>query len=705
MNRREFLSGCSKVFVGGMLISNDFLKIDMSSSSLKGFIVSDAHFGWEGAVQPSVSTQIEMIRRIRARFPDLDLLIDTGDAHHGGDQATDADKGDWTDVILGGCPHLPFYYVTGNHEVTGTGRGFEPEWTANILGSVSCRPYYSFDLCGIHFISMPELVRAVYINEETIRWVKLDLELNKDKTTILLSHNNLLETTSRDVPGYRGVINTDEIMALLAPYPNAVAWMHGHNHDYDILEKHDRLYVSNGRIGGFDPSNGKHGLGGIYFEIDDKQLKVAPYSAEFNCFVGDLEEPIKTHIMKINNSSYNPKAPAAHSYGTGAAADGQRVSVMHHTAASTGNTKLFFGGLEGDVLNDDSQVKYHAVRNPDRPDGGHWQLMGCSVSGGAGVYEWTDPGLKLLPTNEVRTMHCPHRGHHQYTYYRLNPNKQYKFILDIDAEVGGQKAKLDFFVHNRSGRELASIDGPEWVLQGGPETIEHEIDFPSLEHETTIYTDIQSDEEINVSARVNFSNLQNSVQINDFIIVFSDPGGSVTQNPALIIGSEQYEYNGTLAANETASIDISSVSQSRRVYQAQCQGNKRFVWLICQTGCDWQVRNAPVADKGDYLEVGPMRNRFQAEPYIIIAPFVKTTEPYANRLYNVEKAKVYPINRNNAKLKLKIDELVDSSKPSRIEVISPKKPENVTGATGWKFRNGLLAITANQGQEIEIEYS
>ncbi len=32
-NRREFLSSCSKAFAGGMLISNDFLKIDMSSSN------------------------------------------------------------------------------------------------------------------------------------------------------------------------------------------------------------------------------------------------------------------------------------------------------------------------------------------------------------------------------------------------------------------------------------------------------------------------------------------------------------------------------------------------------------------------------------------------------------------------------------------------------------------------------------------------
>ena len=51
-----------------------------SEPALQGFVVADAHFGWDNPVQPAPEAIAESIDRIMARFPDLDLFVDAGDA-------------------------------------------------------------------------------------------------------------------------------------------------------------------------------------------------------------------------------------------------------------------------------------------------------------------------------------------------------------------------------------------------------------------------------------------------------------------------------------------------------------------------------------------------------------------------------------------------------------------------------------------------
>ena len=223
-----------------------------SPEVLKGFIVSDAHFGWPSEQQPSPQKQREMIAHIHDRFPDLDLFLDTGDAHHSSlGQRVDAARRDWSDIIANQSNQAPFYYVPGNHDIVSPVDG-DAERRCCRMGSMSYRPYYSFDIKGIHFVSVPELEHPVWVNKETLDWLRLDLELNRDKSVILLSHNNVKGTTADDnfMLGYRGLANSEDILNLIVPHPNILAWMHGHNHDYVIKESHRRLFVSNGRIGG-----------------------------------------------------------------------------------------------------------------------------------------------------------------------------------------------------------------------------------------------------------------------------------------------------------------------------------------------------------------------------------------------------------------------------------------------------------------------
>ncbi len=134
----------------------------------KGFIVSDSHFGWSHKMQPTIEEQAAAAKNILNKFPDLDIFLDTGDAHHN-DHHNNANphkaRKDWVDIIQGGCGQLPFYYVIGNHELR-SNEDDDPEMRSNIMGSNTCRPYYSFDMQGIHFISFPQLIRATYITEE-----------------------------------------------------------------------------------------------------------------------------------------------------------------------------------------------------------------------------------------------------------------------------------------------------------------------------------------------------------------------------------------------------------------------------------------------------------------------------------------------------------------------------------------------------------
>lgn len=188
MERRNFITNTSSAIIGTALAPKFLTSAKGDNLSpnntldckLKGFIVSDAHFGWNHKEQPSPETQRLMMQRIIKRFPDLDVFIDTGDAHHGALKREPGDiaRGNWTDIIAGGCDTAPFFYVAGNHEIIGTLYDGDQEWRCNALGSVSCRPYYSFDIKGIHFISLPELVEPVYINKESIELITIQVENN-----------------------------------------------------------------------------------------------------------------------------------------------------------------------------------------------------------------------------------------------------------------------------------------------------------------------------------------------------------------------------------------------------------------------------------------------------------------------------------------------------------------------------------------------
>ncbi|MCL4482845.1 MAG: metallophosphoesterase [Bacteroidetes bacterium] len=701
MERRNFIKNTSAAILSTAIVpefltpvkGNNLYPGNSLNGKLKGFIVSDAHFGWMNVQQPDPDFQQKMMQRIIQRFPDLDVLLDTGDAHHN-DHHDNNDpykaRENWCNIIQGGCGQVPFYYVIGNHEIR-SNEDDDPENRSNIMGSTSCRPYYSFDMKGIHFISFPELIREIYITEEEYAWLDLDLKLNKDKTIILLSHNNILGTTTGNEAGYRGIMDSDKMLGIFKKYPNVISWMHGHNHNYEIVEKQGMLFVSNGRIGGFDPSRGKHGIGGIYFEVTNNGLLVKCYSAEKDIFLEDISGDL-TKELKIP-TTLDPLAPCTYSYGVGGAKNKERFFVYNHHSGIGQKRELYVAGCRDAIINDDPYfTKYterHAYHGLDKI------LLAAKINHGNNGFEYTNPGIKLNTNSNwwttVTLGTSPNDDYNLYSYYRCPVDTDYKISINLKTIPGTKAGKrllwLRLIVHDIYGRVLRIVQSEEITLTNGEQEHETILKVPPLDEHETIYSDPDSDKLVNIAVVASFSGMENGdVDIRSMKFSIADADGK-TQDPGLVINNKKGLYNGQINEGENARISFDSEINDRDVIEAIAGGNKRMSFLVRHTDLEWQVRNAAVKDCGKYLEIKKMRNKLSNKMEIIIVPLVKTSDPYVHRIMKSEDIRIYPLSRGNKNLKVEIKEVSDNA---QVQVFSYKRPVNVSNVSSWDYENNIV---------------
>ena len=665
------------------------------SPQLSGFIVSDAHFGWDNEQQPDPALQRAAVRHILERFPDLDIVIDTGDAYHGNLRGLQGDmaRALWLDIIANGVGALPFLYVPGNHEIIGTSEG-DHEQRCCRLGSLACRPYYSFDVQGIHFVSLPEMVRAVYVTRETLEWLALDLAVHRDRTTIILSHNNIKGTTGPLEPGYRGLVNSDVLTRLFGQNPQVIAWMHGHNHNYEVVRKGDMLFVSNGRIGGFDPSRrspgGSHGLGGIHFSVTREGLAVRSYSVDRRAFLDETGVDAVAARLETR-TSFAPGAPAAICYGYGGARDGQRMPVYHHFQGQHASRTLVMAGADSPVFNDDAELNLYDARSggePGRPS--QKMLMGSDVRGRRAEWEWANPGVTLRPppdSEEPVFLGVPRVGHGKINYFRCAPGKGCRFRMVATAESAGGMLIVRGYMHDSEGGLLYEHAAQEHPLREGSQEVLYLLQTPALPATETIYGTFDSNLQVQVSVEIEFRGFARNIHIQT-VELGMDNDREKTVAPGISIGEEQYVVQGVYGAEQLARMPIARPSDSREVVECHAGGNQRMTWLIREEGVQWQVRNAAACMRDGRLEIGPVRANWSEEPAIMIAPIARRLRPFVHRLNNISKASVHHDDENNA-----IDLCrMEYGPGATVELWSPVNPAHITGGNIISMADARIVI-------------
>lgn len=661
--------------------------------AVRGFIVSDDHFGWKHPMQPNNNTIAHAIGNIIESFPNLDVFIDSGDIHHG--NSDDRGRSDWTEIVQGGVGELPFLLSGGNHELIGYGNALpenESESRTMSIGSVPCRPYYSFDIKGVHIVCLPEMLSPNLITGESLDWLEVDLSLNKDKTVLIITHNALPGTTSPcDSLVYRQIADEERVQAIIDSYPNVVAWMHGHNHTWELVEKNGKFYVSNGRIGGFSPpypgNMGAGHIGGMYFEVGPDYFTVRGYSATAGCFF-DLLEGYEhlTRTMKIK-TSFNPKEPAAASWGMGGSRDGQFIPAYQHYLSAPGSkADLVLAGANGPVFSENSDIVYVA----EQVDG--WSkarsLAGLAVSpkkdvdGEIDGIRFLHPGLEILPLGPGKTtrrLESPH-GSGNCVYYRCAPGKTYRALTRVEAEKPGPKCQLIFGVYDSRGNKLFEKECDLIAMTTEPMEIQGVVTIPADLKGTGIFEDESSDNLLNITIDARFEDLTVPVRVYKLELAENTLEMN-TLNPKVTLGGKTPAYTGQIAPGEYKTLALDTLLSPREVVKVSAQGNHRVTWLVRQNNLKWQVRNAPAAWLPDgMLQVGPVRNRFAYYNEIIIAPLAEPDAPFVHRMRGINRCRIEPYDREKKELRIHVDEIIGEYSEIQIHNTpgAPKSFENVS---------------------------
>ena len=717
LNRRDFIRMTTGVGICGLIstlnpsIAHAFqgsFEKGEKKNILKGFIVTDTHFGLVNPCQPSVEQQMEAMKLIRERFVDLDVFIDTGDSYHNviSKSADRIAKSDWTQVISNDCGCIPFYHTPGNHEVI-HGSNSDPVEENNRITNVTCRPYYSFDIKNIHFVSLPELIRDIYITEETIAWLRLDLELNKDKTIIFISHNSIKGTSASDreaaEPGEFGIINSDQLKKIFLKYPKIIGWMHGHTHRYNIVKQNNMLHVSCGILGPDFFGGEQKGIGGVYFEVHSDKFIVRCFSASANKFHDEIGFDSLSKKLAVKTSVNNMAKPA-YSYGVGEMNDNQKISLYNHHSSIDKSDLYIMAGTKSEINDDPNFYLYEerVVKNI----GKKWMLMGASVGNLKSfqnenkVWKWEDPGVRLLKQNDSTEIDLciPSAPTGKSICYRCAPNMKYKVSLTVKSPTGGQKCMLQLELRDKDGGFLKILESPEFTLKTGKHIYSKNFFVLNPEEISNIYTNSLSDNTFQLLAKAKFTGLNEEIIISNFNFKSLKPANG-TEDSEIIINDKIYKYSGKISSTNPFKLATISINDARNVLQCNVGGQRKLSWLIRQNSIDWQVRNASVSDQGDYLEIKSIRNTYSPEKEVMIVPTQPMKGAFVYNIQNIEHCRIYPLNRGNSKLKI---EVIDCNNKGKIKVYCDLKPTVVKGALNWKYADNDLLININRSANIII---
>lgn len=625
MKRRKFIKTSLSSLAAPLINTGCNKSVNIKNKKMiNGFIFSDAHIGWRGGDQPTLAEQKNAIKNIASTFKDLDLVFDTGDVHHGNLKEAGRRKARafWLKEMAGKFPQSLFHYIPGNHELGSDCQ--DAELRAGELGSFVFRPYYSFDYKGIHFVSLPQLQDTILISQESINWLKIDLRLNQNKTTVVLSHNSLSGTTYNDnATGYRVTVNSQEVSDVLNEHGNVIAWFHGHNHQFEIVTQNERLYVSNGRIGGFNPPSrwgnfGQGHLGGVYFEIDSNGLTVKCFSATENDFFENLGQKHLTSRLNYH-TSFNPISPVNYYFGHGLL-HGQNKYVIHNHYLSQSKLQATLLNNPTLSINANHDLRFDTVFRTNK--GLNNKLIGFNVKPSNIDYRKAFNGVRVFPDQNQRFfINFPIELYKfdnylsRSGYYRCGLGS--KYLLDVECESNEQLI-IDAKIKVLDINHKVCYQSKEWISgrsRGGVRqfriTIPESLERTPHDHRLYLFVSTRFKD---TSKEVLLKHLRlrgdGSAYEKKAQIMFGDQSLNVDQ------GVKAINYN-----QESGNITVADIAVPKTLY-------------IKIPHVQWQVRNATATIVDNNIKIHRPRHDFAKEHQVIIAPTAESSM-YVNRLVNV----------------------------------------------------------------------
>lgn len=668
----------------------------MSSDNFSALILSDAHLGWVDPTQPTLAAQLAALRVMHRRFSKPGLLIDTGDAHHGGLEigAADRARADWTAIVSNEFPQLPLLYVPGNHEMLDF-RGEDAEWRSCRLGSLGLRPYWSFDFRGIHFVSVPQMRRVNLVNREMLEWLEFDLDRHRHMTTILLAHQALLGTTFNNGElDYRALVNSDAIFALLNRHPQVKAWMHGHNHTFEVVTRDERLYVSNGRIGGFIPplewgDFGQPNLGGVLLEIDADAVRVSSIDASN----GRRFEQAHMRGELRTATSLDSRAATQFSMGLGLAAGGDHRPLNRHFS-SVAPLAVSARRARARSLNDDPGLRLSCPlwgdRGKKRIERGEQALflIHSLILAPSHVWSTSAGGLTLKRKSDVDLqpvrLLLPGRIEQKIPYFSVTQAASYRLSLRIDAP-GRLLIRLRLLLREEPEDEPFALELKPITLTGSLKRplIDFEIEHPEARSSSLLLgLELRMDSE---AALIQVRRME----------LYRLPALKPLALSLALPGLQPIALNPTGFATQ-----VSEASGSLESGTLQLSGGDGWPMVVAltQKDCDFQIRQAEVRDHLDHLEIGPLTSPWSPDEQICMARLSAGDGPFICATRRVTRLLLFPLERDNALIRLTLLEFSDGAE---IELCAPAPLR----ARGAKFvrsegeRHVYLAL------EASIEFS
>ena len=297
MNRRNLIKNIGITTVTGLLLKNQAFATGSSDTALKGkkrslrfAHLTDVHMQPEKNAPKGLA---DCLHHMQGQKDKPTLIINTGDCIMDA-LRTPKDRVEtqwklWHDIMKQENS-LPIQYCIGNHDCWGAGQKTDPLYGKKYALEMMKleRPYRSFDNAGWRFIVLDSIQTkksdgswyTCQLDDEQFEWLAKDLEQNKNKHTVVLSHAPIVSAAiivvdhkAKQDQGYvlaQTAMHTDaeQNITLFDKYPNVKLALSGHIHLYEEIKYHNVTYISNGAVSGNWWKGSRYGTDNGYAMLD-----------------------------------------------------------------------------------------------------------------------------------------------------------------------------------------------------------------------------------------------------------------------------------------------------------------------------------------------------------------------------------------------------------------------------------------------------